>query len=111
MTTLNFKPFYVHGCRNRRRDDKPALRSQPHGFSVLVTPSNQDRMVNIQVAMCHYEDEFNRKMGRKMAELADIKTVNARDLPHELVKLRAKIQNVGPRNWRGAYDYILRYVV
>lgn len=111
MSTLNFKPFYVHGSLNRRRRDSHTLRSQPHGFTVLVTPSSQERMVNMQVALCHYDDEFSKKMGRKMAGLADIKTVNARDLPHELVKLRAKIHHVGARAMHGEYDYILRYVV
>ena len=111
MSVLNFKPFYVHGCRNRRRNDSWHLRSQPHGFSVLVSPSSTDRMVNIQVALCHYSDEFNRKEGRSCADDAPIKTINARDLPHELAKLAAKIHGVNNSKYHGKYDYTLCYVV
>lgn len=108
---LQFKPFYVHGCRNRRRTDSHKLRMQPHGFTVLVTPSKHERLVDIQVALCHYDDEFSRKMGRAAADVADVRSINARDLPHELVKLKAKLQGCNPMHWHGHYDYVLRYVV
>lgn len=111
MTILSFKPFYVHSCRNRRRTDSHKLRMQPHGFSVLVSPSGQDRCVNIQVATCHYGDEFSRREGRSCAQEAIIKTINARDLPHELAKLHSKIWADNPKHHHGMFDYVLRYVV
>lgn len=111
MSILQFKPFYVHACRNRRRTDSHHLRSQPHGFTVLVSPSAQDRCLNIQVALCHYSDEFSRKNGRSCADDAKIKTINSRDLPHELAKLKGKIYGVNGKNFHGHFDYTLRYVV
>lgn len=111
MSILTFKPFYVHSCRNRRRNDSHKLRMQPHGFSVLVSPSDKERSINIQVAACHYSDEFSRKKGRVLAQQAEVRTINARDLPHELAKMEAKIWALNPRQCHRVYDYTLRYIV
>lgn len=108
---LTFKPFYIHACRNRRRTDSFKLRQQPHGFTVYVTPSQHERHVDIQVALCHYDDEFSRAKGREAANFAMARSINTRDLPYELVKLKAKLQGCNPKHWHGAYDYVLRYVV
>lgn len=108
---LIFKPFFVHKCRNRRRDDSRRLRHAPRGFTVYVTPSKKERCVDIQVALCHYNDEFSKKSGRAASEVASAVAINARDLPRELEKLNARLWDRGAEGWRGCYDYVLRYVV
>lgn len=111
MSTLSFKPFYVHKVRNRMRHDSNRMKHAPRGFTALVTPTTHPRLINIQVAMCHYDDEFSKKMGRENASKSVIKTINSRDLGHEMEKLYSKIWTDNVKHNCGAFDYLFRYIV
>lgn len=41
MSTLSFKPFYVHKVRNRMRHDSNRMKHAPRGFTALVTPTKR----------------------------------------------------------------------
>ncbi len=111
MSVLNFKPFYIHRCRNRTRNDKKRLQHAPRGFTVFVQPSGNERTVKIQTALCAYQDDFSRQRGRIHSLQQKTEEINARDLPHVLSKLSAKVWNCGQNNFRGEFDYVMRYVV
>lgn len=103
---LTFKPFFIHGCRNKKWTDSGVLRHAPRGFTIFVHPSDTERCVDISWALCHYKDEFSRKNGRTQAYSAEMTKINARDLPRFIEKL-AKKAHCGHSN----YDYVLKYVV
>lgn len=111
MSVLNFKPFFVHRCRNRTRTDKKRLQHAPRGFTVFVQPSGKERTVNVQVALCAYQDDFSKKNGRETSTQQKVVEINARDLPHVLSKLSAKMWDCGQNNFRGEFDYVMRYLV
>lgn len=111
MSILSFKPFYVHKVRNRMRNDSNRMKHAPRGFTALVTPTTHPRLINIQVAICHYEDEFSKQAGRINSLQSPVKTINSRDLGHEMEKLYSKIWTDNVKHNRGAFDYLFRYIV
>ena len=108
---LIFKPFFVHKCRNRRRDDSRRLRHAPRGFTVLVEPSGKERTLQVRLALCNYHDEFSKKEGRKFANVAPAVEINARDLVYYLNNLLARVYSMNPHSLVGEYDYVMRYIV
>lgn len=112
MSILNFKPFYIHRCRNRTRRDSHRMQNTPRGFTVLVEPSGNERTLTIRLAMCNYKDEFSKKEGRLFANsVEEAQEINARDLPIYLTKLTGRIYGMNPNRIVGEYDYVMRYVV
>lgn len=77
------KPFYVHVSRPCPKGQSSKMRHLPRGFTafVQVDPSNMRNCI-LQIAFCSAgEKEFNKKIGREQAVVADRQIINKRDLP------------------------------
>lgn len=112
MSTLNFKPFYIHHNRQRRRMDSAALRALPRGFTALIAPSGNERTINFQIIHCAYTDDFCKRDGRSHVAETFIHEINARELPYFLHEAYMACQ---PQKFRykdnGKYNWVLKYLL
>lgn len=92
-----FKPFFVH-----INPHAPGKRTNKHprGATMYVSPSEDERICQVQVALCSPKDEFNKKIGRETAMKAGIKIVNRRMVP----KLAKRLAGECKAPW-GYYEY------
>ncbi len=112
MSTLNFKPFFIHFNRQRRKTDPAWLKALPRGFTAKIAPSGNDRTINFQVIHCSYTDDFCKREGRSHVEETFIHEINARELPfflHEayMACAKPKLRYAD----RGSYNWVLKYLL
>lgn len=110
---LDFKPFFIHFNRSRRKYDVQAVKQQPRGFTSYISPSGNNRTVNFQIIHCSYKDNFCKSEGRSFALKQPVLEVNARDIPGYLHDAR---EYCSPESWRqerdlGGYNWVLKYMV
>lgn len=105
---LTFKPFYIHYHSHQIGKTKQELR-KPRGFTALVTPSQTDHHLNVQLTFCSSHDNFGRKKGRELTEKKTPQEILAKDLPKFLQMQRKKCFT--ELAWFPDYNYTLKYVV
>lgn len=74
-----FKPFFVH-----INPHKPGKRTNKHprGATIYVSPTDDMKTCQIQVAYCSPKDEFNKHIGRETAmNSTEIYKIPRRQLP------------------------------
>lgn len=112
---LNFKPFAVHYNMERRRGDNAKTKSRPRGFTAWVEPSTDGRNVNLRIVHCAYHDDFNKKLGRSLAEQQPEFLVNARDVPEYLAAAMlhcwCQQQGQADRVYSLKYTYVWKYML
>jgi len=102
-----FKPFYVH---EHHQPGKLSGR-QPRGFTLKVSPDQANsRNVLVSGAWCSNKDEFNKRTGRVLADVAESKSINKRTLPRLLAEM-SNVVHVSRHYHESAYYYILKFVV
>ena len=102
-----FKPFYVH---EHHQPGKLSGRT-PRGFTLKVSPDLDDpRAVIVQGAWCSNKDEFNKKTGRSLADIAESKSINKRKLPVLLAHMSSLVFTPSEYH-ESEYYYILKFVV
>jgi len=103
-----FKPFYIH---EHHQPGKLSGRT-PRGFTLRVSPDPENnRNVLVQGAWCSNKDEFNKRTGRSLADIAESKSINKRVLPRLVTQMQ---QVVYPgTTWAQERDhyYLLKFVV
>ena len=105
---MMFKSFYIHAHVGSKKLPK---HSKPRGFTLRVDhdPKNE-RHCLVRGSWCSAEDHFSRKTGRTTADVAEIKSINKRDLPVLLSAMHSKIAADNKPTDRDYY-YVLKYVV
>ena len=76
---LKFKPFFHH-YQAKTGGGKLPKPFKARGFTVYVTPSDQERQVNVQITFCT-DKHFCKKIGCELVMQQEVHTINARDLP------------------------------
>lgn len=115
MTQQRFKPFFFHHdelrgmSKQTLKELSTVQRHRPRGFTMFVQPSDNPRMIKVQVAMCSPKDNFCKKIGREQALQHEIKEINARDLPKTIGEFVSK--TTWGCAWARGYDYMLKYVI
>jgi len=106
----DFKPFFIHFNRGRRKTDSGADKQRPVGFTAYVQPGDDHRTVFVSITHCSYKDEFCKKEGRKQAlQCLTWNKVNIRDVPDVLTEARNKC--TGWKTDRVCYYYAYRYML
>lgn len=104
---MSFKPFYVH----INHGPGPLPSRWARGATVLVSPDPQDgRSCVVQVAVCSRKDQFNKKIGRGTAELAEEHVINKRQLGHKMVDLYVLTAPTRQPYPKG-FDYLYKYML
>lgn len=109
---LDFKPFYIHANKPRRRHDHATIKACPRGFTCFIEPSGNDRTVNVQIIHCAYTDDFCKKEGRSFAHQQVKHEINARDLPAFLHDAKMACWPIKMRHQdTGNYNWVLKYLL
>jgi hypothetical protein len=99
-----FNTFYVH--KNRGPGKLP--NREPRGFTLMVAPHANERLVECRGAFCSPKDQFSKKEGRLRAKWAKAKLIKKRELPHLLYAMDAVAKgDTTEKDWL----YVLKYVV
>lgn len=99
-----FNTFYIH--KNRGPGKLP--NREPRGFTLMVSPHANQRLIECRGAFCSPKDQFSKKEGRSRAALADVKLIKKRELPRLLYAMDAYAKgDTTESDW----NYTLKYVV
>ena len=106
MENSVFKSFYVH---YNLVPGKLSGRA-PRGFTLKVSPDEENpRLIYVQGTWCSNKDEFNKAVGREMADMGERVSYNKRRLPELAASMRAVVDDAELNE--SEYLYLLKYVV
>lgn len=100
------KPFFVH-INNKRPGNYRG--NTPRGATILVSPKD-DHQVEVRVAYCSKQDQFEKAIGRAVAAASESQVINKRMVPKFVSDVEA-VTAGEPCSLPREYDYLLRNFV
>lgn len=106
------KTFYFHSFyeSSKRLIQAATKHNKPIGFSVKISPTAYENVLEVSITKCSPKDQFCKKTARAELENKPSKLIETKQLPYFIAELMNKYRLATGYNWKN-FTYLYKYVL